>query len=105
MKEAKELINFNAPINLKHAFDSICDERGFTRTFALVHLMHKFIIDMRKEIERQHAEEDKINEIVRERRKMIGFKEFINQPTKAKIEPEAEMPIGFISHGDDDTNF
>ncbi len=105
MKQAKELINFNAPVNLKKAFDTVCDERGFTRTYALVHIMHKFIVDMREEIERQHAEEDAILEMVQERRKMIGFKEFIKQKNEAENTSEVDMPVGFISNGDNDTKF
>lgn len=105
MKQVKELINFNAPIDLKQAFDSVCDAKGFTRTHGLIHIMHKFIIDVRQEIERQHAEEDKIREMVQERRKMVGFKEFIKSAGNPQAESEAELPVGFITNGDEDTSF
>ena len=105
MREKKELINFKAPIQLKEAFDSICDARGFTRTHGLTHIMHKFIIEMHKEVEQQNAELDIIQKLVRDRKKMIGFKEFIQLQTETEITSENDMPVGFLSDGSDEKAF
>ncbi|HMT42350.1 hypothetical protein [Sphingorhabdus sp.] len=99
MKNAKELISFNAPSKVKYTFDLVCSEKGITRTHGLVYLMMKFIHDMKEELKKQDCELQETIEIVKNRRKMVTFKEFINNQKN----DSSDLPIGFSST-DDDTN-
>lgn len=92
MKQEKQLINFRAPISLKTRFDIVCSEQGITRSYALVHIMNKFVIDMTAELKRQGCEFQEVRETVRAREKIIGFKEFIQKP-----QDELDLPVGFYA--------
>lgn len=105
MKKKRELINFNVPTELKEAFDTICDERGFTRTFALGHIMRKFIMEAGPEIEQQHAEHDRIIEVVQKRKRLMTFKEFMRQQQQKELEQQNELPTGFRDDGNDNEPF
>ena len=105
MREKRELINFKAPIQLREAFDSICDARGITRTHGLNHLMHKFVIEMQKEVEQQNVELETIQTLAVKRKKMMSFKEFIRLQKQSELEQEDEMPVGFLCDGNDEKTF
>ena len=102
MLEKRELINFKAPAQLKEAFDSVCDARGFTRTHALINIMQKFIIESGKDLERQNVEMETIQTLAVKRKKMMSFKEFIRLQKQAEFEQEDDMPVGFYDDGNDD---
>lgn len=105
MREKRELINFKAPIQLREAFDSICDARGITRTHGLNHLMHKFVIEMQKEVEQQYAELETIQTLAVKRKRLMTFKEFMRLQKQRELEQEDEMPVGFYDDGNDDEPF
>ena len=105
MVEKRELINFKAPAQLKEAFDSVCDARGFTRTHALNHIMQKFIMESQKDLERQNAELETIQTLAVKRKKMMSFKEFIRLQKQKELEQQGDMPIGFHDDGNDDEPF
>lgn len=100
MKQSKELINFNAPTALKDAFDGMCSAKGFTRTYALVHIMHKFIIEMQAELEKQDQDIAKANELITKRQKIIGFKDFISQVDESAADHDDDLPLGYVSDGE-----
>lgn len=101
----KELINFMVPAELKEAFDTVCNEQGLTRTFGLNHIMRKFILEARPEIEKRHAEQDRIIEVVQKRKRMMTFKEFMRLQKQKELEQEDDMPVGFYDSGNDDEPF
>ena len=101
MFEKKELINFKAPTQLKEAFDSVCDARGFTRTHALVHIMHKFIIESGKDLEQQNAELQTIQTLAVKRKRLMTFKEFMRLQKQRELEQEDDLPVGFYDSGND----
>ena len=105
MREKRELINFKAPIQLREAFDSICDARGITRTHGLNHLMHKFVIEMQKEVEQQNAELETIQTLAVKRKRLMTFKEFMRLQKQRELEQEDDMPVGFHDDGNDEEPF
>ena len=105
MREKRELINFKAPIQLREAFDSICDARGITRTHGLNHLMHKFVIEMQKEVEQQNAELETIQTLAVKRKRLMTFKEFMRLQKQRELEKEDDLPVGFYDDGNDDEPF
>ena len=105
MLEKRELINFKAPAQLKEAFDSVCDARGFTRTHALIHMMHKFIIESGKDLEQQNAELQTIQTLAVKRKRLMTFKEFMRLQKQRELEQEDDMPVGFHDDGNDEEPF
>lgn len=105
MLEKRELINFKAPAQLKEAFDSVCDARGFTRTHALIHIMHKFIIESGKDLEQQNAELATIQTLAVKRKRLMTFKEFMRLQKQRELEQDDDMPVGFYDIGNDDEPF
>ena len=101
----RELINFMVPAELKEAFDTVCSEQGLTRTFGLNHIMRKFIMEAGPKIEQQHAEHDRIIEVVQKRKRLMTFKEFMRQQQQKELEQANDLPIGFLDNGNDDEPF
>lgn len=97
-KIKKEIINFYVPVELKNRFDSICRETNQTRTFALLNLMKKFVIEEGLELTKIDNQFNKIDNHINERKKVMDLKDSIKQQ-------EQELPIGFINHGDHELNF
>lgn len=101
-KDKKELINFYAPSIIKDRFDAVCYQSGYTRTSGLLYLMSKFIIERGLEIANENLELAKIDENLTPRPKIATFKEFINADSSVPPVDGSEMPVGFVSGGDND---
>lgn len=101
-KDRKELINFYAPSIIKNRFDAVCYQSGYTRTSGLLYLMSKFIIERGLEIADEKRELAKVDEGLKLRPKMATFKEFINDNSAERPNDGTELPLGFISDGDND---
>lgn len=106
MFEKKKFINFKAPIQLKEAFDSVCDARGFTRTHALIQIMHKFVLESEKDLEQQNTELETIQTLAVKRKKLMSFKEFVRLKKQREAQQNNEdLPVGFYDDGNDDQPF
>ena len=73
----QSLTNFNVPIGTRTRFDQICELTGKTRTSVLIELMERHIIEQGKVLESRNRQIEKVDDTLRNSRRIMSFKEFL----------------------------
>lgn len=102
MKNDYSVVNFKIPNRTKDRFDEMCRLSARTRTSVLVEMIDSFILVKGIQIEEENKKLRSAYDALNERRKILSFKEYINE--QSKKENDLSEPLS-IFHSDDDQYF